>query len=135
MARHMQRREQLVEQLERLSGERPHETRVGIGVVAELAGGVVDRAAQQHRRLVIQRMRDRNRRTNPPEAMRRQRQGAEERRQHPHGMAAGTHVVRKAGQRQRRGARAAANLLARFQHPYRRALLCQRDGRGQAVGP
>src|SRR5258706_15941387 len=111
MPRQAERTEEIGEQLVRLLQKRCEEPSIGGAVLAQAAGGVVERAFEDYRRLVVERVGDRGAWANPAQAVRLEVEGAEEGREDAHRVAAGADVVHEAGEGERGAARAAADLL------------------------
>ena len=134
MARNAQRRQGVGQEAMRIAEERSDQAPVRARVAGQLGHGLVDREAQEDRRLAVERVGHRGARPEPGEAVLRQRQAAEPGRQDPERVHRRAHVVQEAGQRELGRAAAATRLVGRLQHQDRGAGLRQVDRRRQPVG-
>jgi len=123
VARELDRRQRVAEEAVRIAADvRLHQAAVGAGVgLAQPGRRLLDGTAEQDRGLVVQRVRDRGLRVQPPQPVVGQRQLPEPRRADAHRVGAGADVVGEAGQGELGGARAAADLRVPFQDQDRRA--------------
>ncbi len=108
---------------------------VGVGVGSEPGRRRVDVALEEHGRAVVERMADRERRLDPPQALGLEVRLAEEGRNATEGIDRAADVVDVAGQRQLGGSDATADRRRRLVQPDRVALPSQRDRRREPIGP
>jgi len=110
--------------------EGTEQAEVGVRVRAEPCSGLVQRPANEDRRAVVERVGERRGRGDPFEV---QTERPEERRRGGERVDRGADVVTKAGQRQLRSARAAADRVLRLEDENRATGLRQRERRREAV--
>ncbi len=107
---------------------------VGAVVGAEPARGRLDGSLEQHRRAVVERMRQRHLGLHQLKTVLRQGKLSEERRHQRQGVHRGARVVHEARQRELFRPAAAAEGVSALEHGHLTSGLRQRDRRGQAVG-
>src|SRR5207245_7154716 len=113
--------------------QRSHEAKVARAVFAQILRRQFHGAIEDYGGAVIERMCKRRRGMSPVEAVVRQRQESKEGRPHGHGINGGADVVDKAGQRQFRRARAAADGFVSLDQKNRAARLGHGNGGGETV--
>jgi hypothetical protein len=115
--------------------KRGEETHVRGRVGPELGRRRLERAPEQHRGLVVERVRHGHRRADPAEPVALERQRPEERRENAHRVAPRADVVQEPGQRQLRAPGAATHLVSRLEHAHGGARPRQLDGGREPVRP
>ena len=112
--------------------QRSEEVAVGIGVRTERGGGFFERAVDESRGTVVERMREDRRRLDQRQV---ELERTEERRSGDQRMDGRADVMAEARERQLCGARSAADRLSRLADPDRAPGLRERDRRSEAVRP
>ena len=125
--------EEIAEQLVRRVQEGSEELLVGARVFFQLTRRLVQRASQEHGRLVIERMGDGGERGDPAQPVLVERQGPEKWRQDPHGMTAGAHVVHEPGERELGGPDPSADLVPSLEDSDGCTRPRELDGGGESV--
>src|SRR4029453_7910877 len=97
MLRHAERRHDVAEQPVRVSKKRRHHPAVRPTLASQVPAGPLERAPEQHRWTIVERMRHRRGGTNPLEAVLPQWQRAKERGEDAHRVRARADVVQEPG--------------------------------------
>src|SRR5262249_2483629 len=107
---------------------------VGARVRSEPVCRFRERASQKDGRLVVEWMRDGSRRVYPAQPVLGERQASQERRQHPHGVTAGAHVVHEPRKGELRAPYPAADRVPSREDADRSPRPRELDGGGKPVG-
>ena len=136
MSRHVEKRpEDLPLELRPVRGKAADEPSVGVCVATKPRRGCLDRALDDGRGAVIERMHDLGGRKDPLEPVLLERQRPEERGGRPEWVNRRAEVVDVARQRQLRRARAASDRVVRLADQNRKSPLGERDRGGETVRP